>query len=137
MKEHIIRAVLYQNMSVQWKDTELRDGVNIHLNVHQKTRQFVEAELGDFILSDGEWILAAFEKTIDGENYHENPTHMDKMEADNCFRLQIPTLVHNTPGEWGIQFYLVTDYNPVTGDYTNAYPFDKVKFSEYYSFFDE
>ena len=138
MKEHIIRAILYQDMSVKWKDAELNGDVNVHLNVHQKTRQFVEAELDDFLLSDGEAILASFEKTIDGEIYHENPVKMDNVEGERrVFRLQIPTLVHNTPGEWGVQFFVVTDYDPITGNYTEAYPFDKAKFSEHSSFIDD
>lgn len=138
MKEHIIRAILYQDMSVKWKDAELNGDVNVHLNVHQKTRQFVEAELGDFLLSDGEAILASFEKTIDGEIYHENPAKMERINDEtNAFRLQIPTLVHNTPGEWGVQFFVVTDYDPITGNYTNSYPFDKAKFSEHSSIIDD
>lgn len=138
MKEHIIRAILYQDMSVKWKDAELNGDVNVHLNVHQKTRQFVEAELDDFLLSDGEAILASFEKTIDGEIYHENPAKMDNVEGERrVFRLQIPTLVHNTPGEWGVQFFVVTDYDSITGNYTEAYPFDKAKFSEHSSFIDD
>lgn len=138
MKEHIIRAILYQDMSVKWKDAELNGDVNVHLNVHQKTRQIVEAELDDFLLNDGEAILASFEKTIDGEIYHENPVKMDKMEGERrVFRLRIPTIVHNTPGEWGIQFFVVTDYDPITGNYTDSYPFDKAKFSEHSSFIDD
>ena len=139
MKEHIIRAILYQDMSVKWKDAELNGDVNVHLNVHQKTRQFVEAELGDFLLSDGEWILAAFEKVIDGETNHINPTAMEKLVAaeKTVFQLRIPTLVHNTPGEWGLQFYLVTNYNPAIGEYKDCYPFDEVRFVENSSFFDD
>ena len=138
MKEHIIRAILYQDMSVKWKDAELNGDVNVHLNVHQKTRQFVEVELGDFLLNDGEWILASFEKTIEGDIHHENPSGMDKVEGQQgVFRLQLPTIVHNTPGEWGVQFLLVTDYNPATGDYTTAYPFDIAKFCERSSFLDD
>lgn len=138
MKEHIIRAILYQDMSVKWKNAELNGDVNVHLNVHQKTRQFVEVELGDFLLNDGEWILASFEKTIEGDIHHENPSGMDKVEGQQgVFRLQLPTIVHNTPGEWGVQFLLVTDYNPATGDYTTAYPFDIAKFFERSSFLDD
>ncbi len=140
MKENIIRAILYQDQSVKWKvaGDELKDSVNIHLNVHQKARQFVEVELGDFILSDGEAVLVAFEKTIDGEVNHINPTWMRPIDDDaNAFRLQIPTLVHNTPGEWGIQFFIAVDYNTITGEYTDIYPFDKAKFSEYSSFIDD
>ena len=138
MKEHIIRAILYQDMSVKWKDAELNGDVNVHLNVHQKTRQFVEAELDDFLLSDGEAMFASFQKTIDGEFYHENPAKMDNVEGERCvFRLQIPALVHNTPGEWGVQFFVVTDYDPITGNYTESYPFDKAKFSEHSSFIDD
>lgn len=138
MKEHIIRAILYQDMSVKWKDAELNGDVNVHLNVHQKTRQFVEVELDDFLLSDGEAVLASFEKTVDGEIYHENPTKMDNVEGERrVFRLQIPTLVHNTPGEWGVQFFVVTDYDPITGNYAEAYPFNQAKFSEHSSFIDD
>lgn len=142
MKENIIRAILYQDMSVKWKSgSEMKDGVNIHLNVHQKTRQFVEAELGDFILSDGEAILASFEKSTDGNIYHVNPTAMEKVEDSEegrpVFRLQIPTDVHNTPGEWGVQFSVVTGYDSITGDYTECYPFVIAKFSEYSSFIDD
>ena len=138
MKEHIIRAILYQDMSVKWKDAELNGGVNVHLNVHQKTRQFVEVELGDFLLTEGEAILAAFEKESDGEAYHENPAYMDRVrDQSGVFYLQIPTIVHNTPGVWGCQFYLATDYNKATGVYSEAYPFDIVKFSEGSSFLDD
>lgn len=138
MKEYIIRAILYQDMSVKWKDAELNGDVNMHLNVHQKTRQIVEAELDDFLLSDGEVILASFEKAIDGEIYHENPAKMDNVEGDRrVFRLQIPTLVHNTPGEWIVQFFVATDYDLITGNYTDAYPFDKARFSEHSSIIDD
>ena len=140
MKEHIIRAVLYEDMSVKWKNAEeLKDCVNVHLNVHQKARQFVEVELGDFLLSDGEWILAAFEKGSDEETNHINPTAMKKVsdEEITVFRLQIPALVHNTPGKWELCFSLVTNYNPATGEHDDSYPFDAVYFSEYSSFFDD
>ena len=66
MKEHIIRAVLYENGDAQWKDEELNGMINVKLNVHQKARQFVEVELGNFILLDDEAVLAAFEKKGDG-----------------------------------------------------------------------
>ena len=138
MKEHIITAILYQDMSSKWKDAELNGGVNVHLNVHQKARQFVEVELGDFLLSDGDAILVSFEKEEDGELYHVNPEKMENIAGDSkAFRIQIPTLVHNTPGVWGVQFYLVTDYNAVTGEYASAHPFDVLDFSEHSSFLDD
>lgn len=139
MKEHIIRAILYEDMSVKWKDEkQLRGSVNVHLNVHQKARQFVEAELGDFLLSDGEAILASFEKSDDRDGYHINPTRMGKAENEKgVFRLPIPSLVHNTPGVWIVQFSLVTDYKPCTGEYEAAFPFDEVKFSEHSSIIDD
>ncbi len=138
MKEHIIRAILYQDTSVKWKDAALNGTVNIHLNVHQKARQFVEVELGDFILNDGEEMLAAFERTVDGETHHVNPDLMTKIEDENnAYRLQIPSLVHNTPGEWNVTFYVATDYNKATGEYTYAHPSDAAKFSEYSSFLDD
>ena len=138
MKEHIIRAILYQDMSVKWKDAELKDDGNIHLNVHQRARQFVEVELGDFILAEGEEMLAAFERTVDGETHHVNPDLMTKIKnEDNAFRLQIPTLVHNTPGEWNVTFYVATDYNKATGEYMYAFPSNKATFSEYLSVLDD
>jgi hypothetical protein len=138
MKEHIIRAILRQDMSVAWKDAELNGEVNVHLNVHQKARQIIEAELGDFLLSDGEAILVAFEKTTEGEFHHVNPQRMDPIDGEQgAFRLQIPTLVHNTPGEWGAYFYIATNYNLYTGEYTYAYSFDVAKFSEHSSFIDD
>lgn len=138
MKEHIIRAILYQDMSVKWKDAELNGEVNVHLNVHQKARQFVEVELGDFLLSEGEAILASFEKQEDGQVYHINPEKMENIVGNSkAFRIQLPTLVHNTPGIWGTQFYLVTGYEVATGEYVSAYPFDKLYFSEHSSFLDD
>ncbi len=138
MKEHIIRAILYQDMSVRWKDAELNGDVNVHLNVHQKTRQIVEAELDDFLLSDGEAILVSFEKTIDGATNHINPQKMDKVESEQrVYRLQIPALVHNTPGEWGLQFYVAVGYDSITGEYEYLNPFDIAKFSEHSSFIDD
>ena len=138
MKEHIIRAILYQDMSVKWKDAEQSGDVNVHLNVHQKARQFVEVELGDFLLSDGETILASFERTIQGDIYHENPAKMDSVEDESCvYRIKIPTLVHNMPGEWGVQFFVVSGYNPATEEYEFSYPSDKAKFCEGSSFIDD
>ncbi len=135
MKEHIIRAILYEDMSVKWKDED-ENGGNVRLNVHQKTRQFVELELGDFILSDGEAILAAFEHATDGETNHINPSLMQKIDGEeNAYRIQIPLLVHSTPGEWGVQFFVTTDY--AAGEYANAYPSNKMYFTEGSSFFDD
>lgn len=139
MKEHIIRAILYEDMSVKWKDEkQLRDSVNVHLNVHQKARQFVEVELGDFLLVDGEAIFASFEFVKDRETYHVNPSCMNKVEGEQrVFRLQIPTLVHNTPGEWEVQFTLVTTYDSIKGTYQFGYSFKSVKFSEHSSIIDD
>lgn len=131
MREHIIQAVLYQDYSSRWESVQ----VIARLNVHQKTRQVVKVKLGDFLLSDDEWILVSFESVKDCECEHINPIPMEK--TDDGFRLPIPTLVHNTPGEWIMQFSLVTDYNPITGEYATSMPFDILRFMEYSSIMDD
>lgn len=136
MKEHIIRANLYQNGQVEWEDAEHSS----HFNVHQKTRQFLEAKLKDFLLGDGEVLLAAFEKVEEGETNHENPDLMHKVaDAENgaFYRIQIPSLVHNTPGAWNVQFFLATDYDKLTGGYSICYPFGELTFVEYSSIMDD
>lgn len=136
MKEHIIRANLYQNGQVEWEDAEHSS----HFNVHQKTRQFLEVKLKDFLLGDGESLLAAFEKEEDGETNHENPDLMHKVaDAENgaFYRIQIPSLVHNTPGAWNVQFSLATDYDKLTGGYSTCYPFGELTFVEYSSIMDD
>ncbi len=140
MKENIIRAVLYQDLSVKWKNAELNDNVNVHLNAHQKARQFVEVELGDFLLnkSEGEALLISFERNVDGEIYHVNPTLMESVDnVYRVFRLQIPTLVHITPGIWGAQIIIAEGYNFATGEYVAAYPADQIYFLEGSSFLDD
>ena len=138
MKEHIIRAILYENGDAFWKDTEVNGMVNIKLNVHQKARQFIEVELGNFILNEGEAVLASFERKVDGEFNHINPSRLNKVDgSNNIYRMQIPTEVHNIPGEWGVQFYAVTSYNKITGTYENAIAFMVLYFIEGSSFLDE
>lgn len=110
MKGHIIRAILNQDMTVKWKDVE--EGIPARLNVHQKARQFVEVELGDFLLAEDEAILAAFEKVKDGDTNHINPTVMEQVVGDKkVYRLQIPPEVHNEAGEWEIQFSVASNYS--------------------------
>lgn len=110
MKGHIIRAILYQDMTVKWKDVE--EGIPARLNVHQKARQFVEVELGDFLLAEDEAILAAFEKVKDGDTNHINSTVMEQVVGDKkVYRLQIPPQVHNEAGEWEIQFSVASNYS--------------------------
>ena len=138
MKEHIIRALLYENGDAVWKDTEVNGMVNIKLNVHQKARQFIEVELGNFILNEGEAVLASFERKVDGEFNHINPSRLNKVDgSNNNYRMQIPTEVHNIPGEWGVQFYAVTSYNKITGTYENAIAFTALYFIEGSSFLDD
>lgn len=109
MKGHIIRAILNQDMTVKWKDVE--EGIPARLNVHQKARQFVEVELGDFLLAEDEAILAAFEKVKDGDTNHINPTVMEQVVGDKkVYRLQIPPEVHNEAGEWEVQFFVASNY---------------------------
>lgn len=136
MKGHIIRAILYQDMTVKWKNVE--EGIPARLNVHQKARQFVEVELGDFLLAEDEAILAAFEKVKDGNTNHINPTVMEQVVGDKkVYRLQIPPEVHNEAGEWEIQFFIETAYNVFSSDYESSSPSWIARFVEYSSITDD
>ena len=133
MREHIITAVLNQDMSASWKN----GAVSPRLHAHQKTRQIVEVELGDFFLNDGEHILVAFERSKDGYSNHINPAPMEKIDGANAYRIMLDALVHTTAGEWIVQFFLVTDYSHGVGTYTDSFPSDQLRFVEYSSIEDD
>jgi hypothetical protein len=123
IQPHIIKAKLYASGRVEWVNAD-EEG-NVQLHVHQKARQYLQVELADFVLveTDGECLFVAFDK---GED-HVNPSAM--ANENSVYKIAIPSLVHNNPGVWSVQFFIETNEMVV--------PSHTAEFTEYSSIVDD
>lgn len=123
MLNYVIKAILNEDGSVAWQVNGNSVPV-ARLMAHQRAVQRIELATNGFIINDGETVKVSF----------FNPEKSLKVDEETMFKrdglqewfLSVPALVHNTPGEWEAQFFIVDESG-------NVMPSQKTVFVEYSS----
>lgn len=123
MLNYIIKAILSEDGSIAWQVNG--NAVSVaRLMAHQRAIQRIKLSPNGFIINDGETVKVSFFNAETGIEINEEP--MFKMDGVQEWIVAVPALVHNTPGEWEAQFFIVDESG-------NVSPSQKSVFVEYSS----
>ena len=123
MLNYIIKAILNEDGSVAWQVNGNSVPV-AKLMAHQRAIQRIELATNGFIVNDGETVKVSFFNAEKSLKVDEET--MFKRDGVQEWFLSVPALVHNTPGEWEAQFFIVDESG-------NVMPSQKTVFVEYSS----